>query len=95
MTTFHPPRERLDSLAERIVQQLGAAPAVTVKNPEGVRAVVRALLADNLREEHELEQEVLETLRRHGQAIYEQNADFQKMFHDGKKILAKKKGFTL
>ena len=92
---YHPPKERLDALAERLVEQLENTHGIDVRKPEEVKSIFKALLAENLREEHELEQEVMETLRAHGQQIYEQNADFQRMFFEGKKILAKKKGFTL
>ncbi len=95
MPPFRPPKERIDAIAERVVQELSQAHGIEVVNPGEVRAIVRGTLTDNLREEHDLEQEVMETLHRHGQQIYEENADFQRMLHDGKKILAKKKGFTL
>jgi hypothetical protein len=88
-------RERLDSIAQRVLEALQKTPGATVLNPEGVKSVVRAMIVNNLAEEDALEKEVIEMLRAHGQKIFEANADFQKMIMEGKKVLAKKKGFTL
>lgn len=95
MAPFRPPNDRLDIISKRILEALDKASMAEVVNPEEVRHIVRNLMTENLREEYEIEQEVMETLRKHGQKIYEQNADFQKMLYEGKKILAKKKNFTL
>lgn len=82
-------------MAEAALRALQGSSALQVKNPQEVLAVFRTILTDNLREEHALEEEVFETLKAHGQQIYEHNADFQAMLLEGKKILAKKKNFTL
>lgn len=93
--SFHLPKERVDAIANQVVAALEKSAGVEVRNPDGIRAAVRAVMTENLRQEYELEQEVLAMLRQHGQEIFESKADFHKMFQDGKRILAKKKGFTL
>ncbi len=95
MPPFRPPKEQIDSIARRVLDALKEAPGVEVVNDAEVLAAVRTVLLENLKAEHALEEEVLEMLKQHGQKIYEENADFQRMLIDGKKILAKKKGFTL
>lgn len=95
MPPFRPPRERIDQMAQGVLKTLQESSAIQVKKPEEVLAVFRALLTENLQQEHALEEEVFATLKAHGQQIYEHNADFQKMLLEGKKILAKKKSFTL
>lgn len=89
------PKERIDSLVDRISGQIAKVPGITVSNPAELRAIVRAALVADIQAEYDLEQEVIKTLQAHGQKIYEQNADFQKMLQEGKKILAKQRGFTL
>ena len=95
MSTFRLPKERIDQLADQVASALGTFPGVQLKNAEEAKTIFRLALAENLREEHEIEQEALALLKQHGQEIYAANADFQKMLQDGKKILAKKKGFVL
>lgn len=90
-----PPKERIDALANRVLEDLKNTPRIEVEKAGEAKAIFRARLIDNLAEERKLEEEVLETLRAHGQKLYEQDVDFQKMFHEGKKMLARKKGFTL
>ncbi|HYF55024.1 MAG TPA: DUF507 family protein [Salinarimonas sp.] len=92
---FRPPKERIDRLAAQLLSELQKAPGVQVKNAEAVKAVFRAVLVQNLQEEYAIEEEATALLRQHGQQIYEANADFQKMLQEGKKVLAKKKGFIL
>lgn len=92
---FQPPKARIESLVNQVLQELQKHPNFDVADPNTVRAAVRGALTDSLRAEWELEQEVLETLQKHGQIIYKENADFHKMLQDGKKMLARKKGFTL
>ena len=95
MPPFRPPKERIDSLVNRIEVEIARAEGLEVAKPADLRAIVRTTLTENLQQEHDIEQEAMEMLRAHGQQIYEQNADFQNMLQEGKKILAKKKGFTL
>ncbi len=95
MNAFQPPKERLTDLTMRVLTALNNAPEVELADPKGAAVSFRTALVENLRQEHELEQEVFETLKKHGQQIYEENADFYKMLQEGKRMLAKKKGFTL
>ena len=95
MAAFRPPKERINSLAEQVLAELEENARIEVKKPDEVKAAVRKVITENLREEHELDEEVMQTLRSHGQKIYEKDADFQKLFKEGKKILAKKKNFPL
>lgn len=89
------PKERIDFLTDQLVAVLEKNPDFEVLNANEVRAAFRSHLTKNLQDEIDLEAEVLDMLREHGQAIYEQNADFQAMFRKGKQMLAKKKRFTL
>lgn len=95
MPPFRPPQARIDALSELILRELQQNSALSVQNPAEAKALFRAMLTENLREEHDLELEAEAMVRAHGQKIYEQKADFQTMIHEGKKILAKKKNFTL
>ncbi|CAN5203418.1 hypothetical protein BH09SUM1_BH09SUM1_26000 [soil metagenome] len=95
MPPFRPPRERLDAIAAQALAALAKSPGAEIRDAEAAKAIIRSVLTENLRAEHALEEEVLALLHQHGQEIYEQNASFQKLFTEGKKTLAKKKGFTL
>jgi len=95
MATYRPPRERIDQLAARVAEALATAPGVTVVRAPDVQAIFRAAVVENLQEEHAIEEEAEAMVRKHGQEIYEQNADFHKMIVEGKRILARKKNFTL
>ncbi|MCC6546087.1 DUF507 family protein [Candidatus Sumerlaeota bacterium] len=95
MAAFRPPRERIDRLAVMVEAALKQSAAVTLKKPAEGRAIFSNALAENLRIEHDIEQETLATLQKHGQAIYQQNADFQALLNQGKKVIAKKRGFVL
>lgn len=95
MPAFRPPKERIDTLAVQAIANMEANPRIQVKNPAEARALFRLRLTADLEEEHAIEEEVFRMLQEHGQKIYAENADFQRMLQDGKKIVAKKKGFTL
>jgi hypothetical protein len=95
MAAFRPPKEHLDFLAKELIAELKKNPAIELKKPEEAAAILRTVLAEDLAAEHALEEEALAMLREHGQAINSANANFSKMLQEGKKILAKKKGFTL
>ena len=88
-------RQKLDFLAQRVLDAMAKSAGTQIRDPEAVKAVIRNGIVQNLAEEEKLEAEVMETVRSHGQQIYEANADFQKLLQEGKKILAKKKGFVL
>lgn len=89
------PKERIDFLTDQLVAVLEKNPDFDVLNANEVRATFRAILTKSLQEELDLEQEVLETLRQHGQAIYESDANFAELFRKGKQVLAKKKRLIL
>jgi hypothetical protein len=91
----HFSRERLDKLADQVVEAIRKTPGAEVLDENAVRACFRAVVGADLLEEARIEKEAAELLRAHGQQIYEQNADFHKMLQEGKRILAKKQGFTL
>lgn len=95
MAGFRPPRERIDRLATMLEAALKQSAALALKNPAGARAIFSNALVENLRIEQEIEQETLATLQKHGQAIYQQNADFQNLLNQGKRVIAKKRGFVL
>lgn len=95
MPIQQPRKERLQGLAGLFMKELEKSVGVEVRNPAMTRAIFVNTIEESLREEEELEREVLATLRKHGQQIYKENADFQRMLRDGKKILARKKGFVL
>lgn len=92
---FRPPKERIDAIAAQVLKALQEANGIDVVNPNETVAIFRGALTRNLQDEHEIEEEVMATLRQHGQQIYEQDADFQKMLYEGKKIIARKKNFKL
>ncbi len=95
MAFQQPRKERIQGLANLFVQELEKGRGVEIKDAGKVRAIFVNTILENLRQEEELEKEVAGTLRKHGQQIYEKGADFQKMLQDGKRILAKKRGFVL
>ncbi len=95
MAFQQPRKERIQGLSNLFMQELEKARGVEITDANKARAVFVNTILESLREEEQLEKEVEETLRRHGQKIYEKGADFQKMLHDGKRILAKKRGFVL
>lgn len=85
----------IEELAIAVTVSLSKEPGVVLKDPEGVRGAVRAILRATEAEEKTIEAEAERLLRVHGGAIYREGADFAKMLEDGKKIIAKKKGFPL
>lgn len=95
MAAFRPPRERIDRLAVMLEAALKRSPAVTLNKPAEARAVFSNHVTESLRIEQEIEQETMAMLQKHGQAIYQQNADFQKLLNEGKRVIAKKRGFVL
>lgn len=95
MPPFRPPKEHISRLASQVLAAMQKSPAVEVRNPEAVKSIFCNLLEENLREENAIEEEALEVLRRHGQEIYEQKADFQKLLIEGKKVIAKRRNFVL
>jgi hypothetical protein len=95
MPPFRVPKERIDRLAGVLAESLAHSPALTLKNPSEAKALFRNMLTENLRIEHEIEEEVMATLQKHGQAIYQQKADFQKLLTEGKRVIAKKRNFVL
>lgn len=89
------PKERIDFLTNQLVGVLDKNPDFEVVNANEVRAIFRNTLTASLQAEIDLEKEVLETLRQHGQQIYQENADFDELFRRGKQVLAKKKRLIL
>lgn len=95
MPPYQVPKARVDSIVEQVIKALKASDGFEVLKEPEARAAIRNAILQSFRAEHELEQEVLETLRAHGQAIDREGADFSKLLQDGKKILARKKGIVL
>ncbi|MCC5874799.1 MAG: DUF507 family protein [Candidatus Sumerlaeia bacterium] len=89
------PKERIDFLTNQLVAVLEKNPDFDVTNVNEVRAIFRNTLTADIQAEIDLEKEVLETLRQHGQQIYQENADFEELFRRGKQLLAKKKRIIL
>ena len=95
MATFRPPKERIESLIDKVMEALKQSTSYEITGESEARGIIRNVITENLREEYELEVEVEETLRNHAQTIYTEKADFGTMMLEGKKRLAKKKGFIL
>jgi hypothetical protein len=89
------PKEQIEQLTAAVMAVLAKAPGVEVANAAEARRIFHTMLTENLEKELEIEREVMETLRAHGQQIYEHKADFEEMARKGKAMLAKKKGFIL
>lgn len=85
----------IEELAIAVTVSLSKEPGVVLKDPEGVRGSVRAILRATEAEEKNITAEAERLLRAHGGTIFHAGADFAKMLEDGKKIIAKKKGFPL
>lgn len=84
----------IDFMAFAVLQSMKRSPLVEVKNPNMVATIVRRSLVENLRMEEEIEREAEEMLKPHRQRILQEGADYQGMLREGKKTLAKKKGFV-
>lgn len=95
MATTRIPKERIEFLTNQIALVLEKNPDFEVVNSAEIRAIFRNTLTEDLQAEIDLEKEVMETLRKHGQQIYQENADFQELFHKGKQVLARQKRMIL
>ncbi|MCB2156046.1 DUF507 family protein [bacterium] len=87
-------QNHVDYIAFLVHQGMRQHPNVTVKDPNAVVTTVRRLLVENLQMEAQIEREAEEMLKPHRQQILREGADYQAMLREGKKTLAKKKGFV-
>ena len=88
-------KERIATIANRFREQLLHSSSVKAIDADRAAGLLRARMEENIVREKEIEAEAMTVLRKHGQAIYQEGADFQKLLSEGKKVIAKKKGFTL
>ncbi|MEQ8820750.1 MAG: DUF507 family protein [Sumerlaeia bacterium] len=86
---------RMNSLSVLALRALKDSPHVDLRDADAVVAAVRRALQNNLREEDELEKQAEEMLAKHKTEILRTGGDYRRMVLEGKKTLAKKKGFVL
>jgi len=88
-------RQRLDYMAFVVYRAIKENPLIEVRKPDAVVGAVRRVVAENVRQEAELEKEAEAALRAHRSEILRSDADYRRMIRDGARILAKKKGIPL
>lgn len=88
-------KNHIDYMAFLVLRSLKENPGTTVRNPDGVVSAVRRRIVENLKIEQEIEEEAKRMLEPHKAEIIRKGADYPKMLADGKKTLAKKRGFVI
>ncbi len=85
----------IDYIAFLVLKALKEHKNVELLNPDAAVKAVRLRLQENLRIEEEIEREAEALLAPHKQQILQSGSDYRKMLQEGKRTLAKRKGFVL
>lgn len=88
-------RNRLDYMAFLVYRALKEHPNVTLRSPDAAVAIARRVLAENARQERELEKEAEAMLAGHRAEILRSQGDYRRMVQEGMRMLARKRGIPL
>jgi len=88
-------KNQIEHLASVILRNLGKEGKIIVEDKSRLLEEVTNLLVDEFQKEDRLDQEVRELLSKHMEKIRRENIEYQAMFKEVKKKLAREKGIVL
>ena len=88
-------RNHVDYMAFLVFKALQNHPNVTVEDPDAIVGIARHRILEDLAAEQEIEEEAKAKLEPHKAQILREGADYAKMLQEGKRQIAKKRGFVL
>ncbi len=88
-------KNHLDYMAFLVYKGLKEHPNVKLLDADKTVSIVRRRMIENLKMEEELEEEAERMLAPHRAEIIRTGADYGKMLAEGKRTLAKKRGFVI
>jgi hypothetical protein len=88
-------KNQIEHLASVILRNLTKEAKIIVENRNRLLEEVTVLLIDEFQKEDRLDQEVRELLSKHMEKIRKENIEYQAMFKEVKKKLAREKGIVL
>ena len=88
-------KNQIEHLASIILRNLAKEGKIIVEDKGRLLDEVTGLLVDEFQKEDRLDQEVRELLSKHMEKIRKENIEYQAMFKEVKKKLAREKGIVL
>jgi len=88
-------RNQIEHLASVILRNLAKEGKIIIENKSRLLEEITAILLDEFQKEDRLDQEVRELLSKHMEKIRRENIEYQAMFKEVKKKLAREKGIVL
>jgi hypothetical protein len=88
-------KNQIEHLASIILRNLAKEGKIIVEDKGRLLDEVTSLLVDEFQKEDRLDQEVRELLSKHMEKIRKENIEYQAMFKEVKKKLAREKGIVL
>jgi hypothetical protein len=88
-------KNQIEHLASVILRNLAKEGKIIVEDRGRLLDAVTSLLLDEFQKEDRLDQEVRELLSKHMEKIRRENIEYQAMFKEVKKKLAREKGIVL
>ena len=88
-------KNQIEHLASVILRNLAKEGKIIVEDRGRLLDAVTSLLLDEFQKEDRLDQEVRELLSKHMEKIRKENIEYQAMFKEVKKKLAREKGIVL
>jgi hypothetical protein len=88
-------KNQLEHLASVILRNLAKEGKIIVEDKGRLLDEITAILVDEFMKEDRLDQEVRELLSKHMEKIRKENIEYQQMFKEVKKKLARERGIVL
>jgi uncharacterized protein len=88
-------KNQLEHLASVILRNLAKEGKIIVEDKGRLLDEIAAILIDEFMKEDRLDQEVRELLSKHMEKIRKENIEYQQMFKEVKKKLARERGIVL
>jgi uncharacterized protein len=88
-------KNQLEHLASVILRNLAKEGKIIVEDKGRLLEEIAAILVDEFMKEDRLDQEVRELLSKHMEKIRKENIEYQQMFKEVKKKLARERGIVL
>jgi hypothetical protein len=88
-------KNQLEHLASVILRNLAKEGKIIVEDRGRLLEEIAAILVDEFMKEDRLDQEVRELLSKHMEKIRKENIEYQQMFKEVKKKLARERGIVL
>jgi hypothetical protein len=88
-------KNQLEHLASVILRNLAKEGKIIVEDKGRLLDEISAILVDEFLKEDRLDQEVRELLSKHMEKIRKENIEYQQMFKEVKKKLARERGIVL